>query len=841
MSKAVGCNGRLATATLMVLVLVASIAGAAAGRDLVVTSTADAGAGTLRWALQTARSGDVLTFDPSVFPPHAPATISLRSELPPIERPRARITIDASDAGVILDGSGVPGEWSNGLQIYTDDCAVMGLRIVGFTGSGITACGGSRNRIGGDPDLGAGPTGQGNLVASNVIGIDLCGGGSGNTIAGNIIGTDLSGSTAWGNRVFNISIEDGVVRTTIGPGNVIGRSGTGVAIDIDGSRATGNTVTENVFLRGDALPIHLGSGANGRVASPSIQRVDLATGIVGGSACPRCTVEVFIREGDRLIPVGSATADDDGAFLLSSRDLTRGDAVGATVTDAGGNTSQLVTASPTAVGGMQIEASASLRPYLAASFHGLLDNRIGAHFCGLSHPYYYPDVFADAMIGLGDLADLGVKHVRFAINDLDWATIEWDEPELTVAPRYDAFVDSLVGAGIELTYVLTFWDKAWVAQGNRLPSPRFETEAEISRYLEFVRLVVSHFRGRIRSYEIWNEPTSPASIQSIDVEDYLELVRRAAPVIREEDPNAWIVVGGTTYPFFAKEAAERDYAFRILQSDVMPLVDVVSWHGMYGTSPAHAYHREYYIEYPEIVAEMKNAATAAGFSGTFVADELNWQTSDQVNPDADWPNSYSEPVCAKYYARGILMNLAMDHRVSIVLRWQKPLWFATIRNLCTAMAGHEAIDLTVDIDIETDGPVAHCAFRHPNGDRMLAIWTDGVAQDKDPGVPATIRFPGLAAGGVVGIDVLRGVEQELVFETDDGDTIVRDLLVKDYPILIRLSDIAFRPNYEETVGDGFHRLGEPNGGSGVDRDRDGIPDDEDFCPDWPGSEDLNGC
>jgi len=99
---------------------------------------------------------------------------------------------------------------------------------------------------------------------------------------------------------------------------------------------------------------------------------------------------------------------------------------------------------------------------------------------------------------------------------------------------------------------------------------------------------------------------------------------------------------------------------------------------------------------------------------------------------------------------------------------------------------------------------------------------------------------------VTGIDVLHGFEQDLVLEADDDDTIVRDLLVKDYPILIRLSDVTFGPDYEETVGDSYHQLGDINAvpsrtGSSSDRDGDGVPDDEDFCPDWPGSETTHGC
>jgi hypothetical protein len=104
------------------------------------------------------------------------------------------------------------------------------------------------------------------------------------------------------------------------------------------------------------------------------------------------------------------------------------------------------------------------------------------------------------------------------------------------------------------------------------------------------------------------------------------------------------------------------------------------------------------------------------------------------------------------------------------------------------MAGHQAIDVPEEIGIDCAGPVAYCAFRYPNGNRMLALWTCGVAQDEDPGVPATIAFLGRTGRTVTGADVLHGFEQELVFENDEQGTIVRDLLIRSYPILIRLSD-----------------------------------------------------
>ena len=49
-----------------------------------MNTVADSGAGSLRWALTSARAGDRIDFDPIVFPPDKPAAIMLLSALPSI-------------------------------------------------------------------------------------------------------------------------------------------------------------------------------------------------------------------------------------------------------------------------------------------------------------------------------------------------------------------------------------------------------------------------------------------------------------------------------------------------------------------------------------------------------------------------------------------------------------------------------------------------------------------------------------------------------------------------------------------------------------------------------------
>ncbi len=226
----------------------------------------------------------------------------------------------------------------------------------------------------------------------------------------------------------------------------------------------------------------------------------------------------------------------------------------------------------------------------------------------------------------------------------------------------------------------------------------------------------------------------------------------------------------------------------------MPLADVISWHGMYDTSPEYDSCREYYYDYPSIVQEIKNVASAYGFTGEYVDDEIHWQAPDQSA--GGWP-TYSEIKSAKYLMRSIVMHLGMDITVSQITLWGKPHLFHANQNVCTIMAGAEPVDLPLEIQRKTESGlgcqlassknIREYAFSLPNGDKLVALWIDGEALDYYNGINATVTVPDFSTQGVTGIDVLYGFEQELVTSTEDGNLVIENLLVKDYRIILRLS------------------------------------------------------
>lgn len=309
-----------------------------AGNTIIVTSAEDSGPGTLRQAILDAQTGDSIKFDTDVFPPDEPTTIFLSKAyentcLPNISQ--GNITIDASNAGVILDGTNAQGGWVSGLEIRSNGNTIMGLQVVNFSGAGIALSTGNYNVIGGDATLM-----QGNIISKNGTGIGLWESSTSfNVIRGNRI---------YKNRENGITIETGPSKNTIGPDNVItdnGRHGIGM----NGIPAHNNTVTANsIYDNSDQGIYYEGTGPT----PPTILDVDLEVGTLNGQTCPDCVVEIFSTDTtDGKIYEGTVTADENGNFVFSKGGALSGPFLTATSRSPGNSTSAF--SSPASALGMQ--------------------------------------------------------------------------------------------------------------------------------------------------------------------------------------------------------------------------------------------------------------------------------------------------------------------------------------------------------------------------------------------------------------------------------------------------------------------------------------------------------
>ena len=740
------------------------------GRTLLVTSPADSGPGTLRQVMQDAQSGDMITFDSSIFPPNVPVTIFVTSDLPQITQ--GNLTIDASNAGVILDGSLTEG---TGLAIDSEWNTVRGLHITNFTGPAIALYEhASHNMIGGDPHVGSGPLGRGNLMGNSAHGVALFGADN-NTITGNIIGTDLFGMPL-PNLYSGILLQDSARDNVIGPMNTLAFNGQ-PAIEIPTVDSMGNTITRN-SIHDNWGEIRLTPQRPLTPLAPAILAFDLQGGFVEGVTCPSCVVEVYSGKGsDAEVFEGSVLADSSGWFVLETTAPLTGPALRATATARGGTTSvfSLPTSGTRQVWLLQEENELPRIQIQPMQSRDLEDNRMSIHLeAKRITAEWYDEVLVET-------TSLGLKRIRLSFNEFE-LPFDPAPTEFSIHPADDAWVDSMISNGITLTYVMTFWDKQYQSGGGELGCPRFKSDSEIQRYLEYTQFVVRHFKDRIEYFEIWNEPNDTPCPQGIEVTDHIELARRMVPVIRQENPAAKIVVGAVTW---LHEPVSQDYLFTLISSNIMPIVDGISWHPFYGASPQYSYGADYYNTYAALLQKITEVASAAGFTGEFKADELTWRTPLTAHPNHPWV--YSEITAAKYYARGVVTHLGMDVAAGVGVDTRFMIIYSTVSNLATIMAGNGPSELAVEIESVATNIMSY-GFSLPDGNRLFAVWNDGVAVDYDPGKPSTLIFPGTSAQKVIGIDVLNGFEQELIFEMENGNLVIRNFLIKDYPIILRLID-----------------------------------------------------
>ena len=247
------------------------------------------------------------------------------------------------------------------------------------------------------------------------------------------------------------------------------------------------------------------------------------------------------------------------------------------------------------------------------------------------------------------VAQLGVKWARVQTG---WSRCERVRGEFDFR-WLDEIVDSLLRIGVHPWFNLGY--------GNKLYTPDAPLESAVGwvplrtaeareAWVRFTSRAAQHFRGRVRHWEIWNEPNIKTfwKPEEPSADGYAALVTLTAPEIRKVIPDA-VIVGGviTSLPY------SLDYLERALDLGMAEHVDRLSYHP-YRTNPDANYDtdvralRALLARYKPGLALWQGECGMPSAKGSWSSTGLEWNEVRQ----------------AKWLMRRTLGDLAMEIELS---------------------------------------------------------------------------------------------------------------------------------------------------------------------------------
>lgn len=157
-----------------------------------------------------------------------------------------------------------------------------------------------------------------------------------------------------------------------------------------------------------------------------------------------------------------------------------------------------------------------------------------------------------------------------------------------------------------------------------------------------------------------------------------------------------------------------------------------------------------------------------------------WMSRGQTQADVHF--------CEMYFPQFGVLDLSLLRRsfdADPISPLQPQAAYYVTRNLATMLDGFEPGDAKYAVD-RAPPNLESFALETPDGD-ALALWLGGRAQDHCEGVSVDVHLPA-SCRMAVACDPMNGTTQELVVARSDGKALIRDVLVRDWPLVIRWSD-----------------------------------------------------
>jgi VCBS repeat-containing protein len=176
---------------------------------------------------------------------------------------------------------------------------------------------------------------------------------------------------------------------------------------------------------------------------------------------------------------------------------------------------------------------------------------------------------------LDALQSVGVDTIRIVV---PWASVEPIIPGWYDWSAVDRVVNSAAARDIKVLAVLNS-TPLWAAVANTLPLAGMPKDNAM--FAKFAKAVATRYKGKIVSYEIWNEPNGIQFWQpGPNAAQYTELLKAAYPAIKAADPSAVVVAGavGAAVDFGGLAVNPVRFVSEMYQAGAAGYFDALSFH-----------------------------------------------------------------------------------------------------------------------------------------------------------------------------------------------------------------------------------------------------------------------
>jgi hypothetical protein len=163
-----------------------------------------------------------------------------------------------------------------------------------------------------------------------------------------------------------------------------------------------------------------------------------------------------------------------------------------------------------------------------------------------------------------DLASqAGVTSVR---DDAFWSTAEPAPNQLRIIPQWRAWLSTAKGLNMSPVMILGYGVPFTGGAKPRTPKVKIP-------YLNYVDYITRQLGNPVKFYEVWNEWDLDGATDPRLTEDYVALVRDAAPIIRKNNPQAKVLAGAVT-----SAGIRGGFVDRMVAAGVLKYADGLSLH-----------------------------------------------------------------------------------------------------------------------------------------------------------------------------------------------------------------------------------------------------------------------